>query len=69
MEYELSLDNVLTITRALKAEQRLTEENERLKVINAELLEACKVALNAINLNDETLTAREALTAVIAKGE
>jgi len=31
------------------------------------LLEACKVAYDAINLNDETKTAREVLAAVIAE--
>ena len=34
-----------------------------------QLLKACKVALNAINQNDETLTARDYLTAAIEATE
>ena len=41
--------------------------NARLIAAAPDLLAACKVALNAINLNDETLTAREHLQAAIAK--
>ena len=45
---------------------RMAAEIERLKAERAVLLEACKVALNTINLNDETVTARRALVAAIA---
>ena len=51
-----------------KAEREAAKvEITRLEAINADLLGACEVALMAINLNDETLTAREALVAAIAK--
>ena len=52
------------------AKAKLDEANAkiaRLEALNADLLAACEVALMAINLNDETLTAREALVAAIAK--
>ena len=44
-----------------------TDANATLIAAAPDLLAACKVALNAINLNDETLTAREHLQAAIAK--
>ena len=51
-----------------KAEREAAKaEIARLEALNADLLAACEVALMAINLNDETLTAREALVAAIAK--
>ena len=45
----------------------LFHEMEKQAAAAPDLLAACKVALNAINLNDETLTAREHLQAAIAK--
>ena len=45
------------------------EANARLIAAVPDLLKACKVALNAINLNDETVTARKALDAAIEKAE
>ena len=40
---------------------------ERLEAEKADLLAACQIAFDAINLNDETKTAREVLAAVIAE--
>ena len=60
-------NNMLMATLGIATE--LQNRVDRLEAINAELLGACKIALNTINLNDETLTARYALESVIAKAK
>ena len=68
MTPEEQLDNVRRWKGYYKADRNAAnDEIEKLEAINAELLEACKVALRTINLNDETLTARYALEAALAK--
>ena len=70
MTPEEQLDNVRRWKEYYKADRNAAnDEIEKLEAINAELLEACKVALRTINLNDETLTARYALEDAIAKAE
>ena len=50
-----------------KEASALNARIEQLEAVNADLLAACQIAFGAINLNDETLTAREVLVAVIAE--
>jgi hypothetical protein len=64
-EYDKDNDIELVFAEAANLYRKV----RHLEDVNADLLKACKVALNAINLNDETVTARKALDAAIEKAE
>ena len=63
-------EEALAVSRMEQSELNYAhDEITKLTIDNAQLLEACKVAFDAINLNDETLTARDALVTAIEAAE
>ena len=65
--YNYAVINAVCVIDHIDNITKREEANATLIAAAPDLLAACKVALNAINLNDETLTAREHLQAAIAK--
>lgn len=71
---EIPLDDCIAIVRQYHAEPKLLEENEQLKEINAELLQALEnllsvEELNASEIHDGTARRMEDASSVIAKAQ